>query len=418
MNRLLHSVSSRPLRRALTGGAAVFLAAAVVSPAAASAHRGHDHPSAHGGTRLLARAALSADYQAPGPPSGALATPANGRKGPFPGQVIPGFSAAIDNGDGTFWAQPDNGFGAKGNSADFLLRLYLVKPQWKTAKGGAGTITVLRHITLSDPRHKIDFPIVNEAGNGRQLTGDDFDIESVQRGHDGSFWIGDEFGPFLLHADSRGRLLSAPVPFPLGKAPQNPHLGGDQANVRGSGGFEAMAQSKDGRHLYPIVEKALINDTDKSRRIISEFDTRAGNYTGKTWGYQVDTDANLAADAQMIAPGRLLVLERDDFDGPKAVTKRVYEVRLGKPGTSQPLQKSLVVDLLKISDPRGISNGGGWGTGAQFSFGFQSVETLVPLSHGRLLIANDNNYPGNSARFPGTPDDTEMIVIDPSEVRR
>ena len=113
--------------------------------------------------RLLARALLSADYQAPGPPSGALATPANGRQGPFPGQVIPGFSAAIDNGDGTFWAQPDNGFGAKGNSADFLLRLYLVKPQWKTAKGGAAKIQVLRHITLSDPRHKIGFPIVNEA---------------------------------------------------------------------------------------------------------------------------------------------------------------------------------------------------------------------------------------------------------------
>ncbi len=413
MNRLLPSVSRRPLRRALTGGAAVVLAAAVVSPAAASAHRGHDQPRTHGGPRLLARALLSADYQAPGPPSGALATPANGRKGPFPGQVIPGFSAAIDNGDGTFWAQPDNGFGAKGNSADFLLRLYLVKPQWKTASGGAGKITVLRHITLSDPRHKIDFPIVNETGNGRQLTGDDFDIESVQRGHDGSFWIGDEFGPFLLHADSHGRLLSAPVPFPLGKAPQNPYLGSDQANVQGSGGFEAMAQSKDGRYLYPIVEKALINDTDKSRRIISEFDTRTGHYTGKTWSYRVDTDANLAADAQMIAPGRLLVLERDDFDGAKAVTKRVYEVKLGKPGADRPLAKSLVVDLLKISDPRGISTGGGWGTGAQFSFGFQSVETLVPLSHGRLLIANDNNYPGNSARFPGTPDDTEMIVIDP-----
>lgn len=106
------------------------------------------------------------------------------------------------------------------------------------------------------------------------------------------------------------------------------------------------------------------------------------------------------------------MLERDNFDGPSAVTKRVYRVRLGRPGADQPLTKSLVVDLLKIADPRGISDGGGWGTGEQFAFGFQSVETLVPLSRGRLLIANDNNYPGNSARFPGTPDDTEMIVVD------
>ena len=273
---------------------------------------------------------LSADYQAPGPPSGALSTPANGRQGPFPGQVIPGFSAAIDNGDGTFWAQPDNGFGAKGNSADFLLRLYLVKPHWKTAKGGSGKTEVLRFITLSDPRHKIGFPIVNEATGDRQLTGDDFDIESVQRGRDGSFWIGDEFGPFILHVDSRGRMLSAPVPFPLGKSPQNPTLGSETPNTQASGGFEAMAESKDGRYLYPITEKALANDTDRRRRIISEFDTRTNRYTGKTWTYRVDVDADLAADAQMIAPGKLLVLERDDFDGPSAVTKKVYEVRLGQ----------------------------------------------------------------------------------------
>lgn len=361
---------------------------------------------------MLARALLSADHQADGPPSGALATPANGRQGPFPGQVIPGFSAAIDNGDGTFWAQPDNGFGAKGNSADFLLRLYLVRPEWKTAGGGAGEITVLRHITLSDPRHKVGFPIVNGSTSDRQLTGDDFDIESVQRSRDGSFWIGDEFGPFLLHVDSRGRVLSAPVPFPLGKSPQNPNLGDDEAVVQRSGGFEAMAQSTDRRYLYPIVENALLDDADKRRRVISEFDTRTGRYTGRTWDYRVDADANLVADAQVVRPGVLLVLERDNFDGPSAVTKRVYRVRLGKHDATSPLAKSLVVDLLKISDPRGISDGGGWGTGKQFAFGFQSVETLVPLSRGRLLIANDNNYPGNAARLPGTPDNTEMIIID------
>ena len=400
-----------PSRRRVAWSVAITLACAVLVPVAAFGQATRHHESVHE-PRLLARALLSADYQAPGRPSGAEATPANGRQGPFPGQVIPGFSAAIDNRDGTFWAQPDNGFGAKGNSADFLLRLYLVKPRWKTADGGVGEVEVLRHITLSDPRHKIEFPLVNEATSDRQLTGDDFDIESVQRGRDGSFWIGDEFGPFLLHADSRGRILSAPVPFPLGKSPQNPVLGDEQANVQRSGGFEAMAQSQDRRYLYPIVENSLVNDADKRRRVVSEFDTRTSRYTGKTWAYHVDADANLAADAQMIRPGVLLVLERDNFDGPSAVTKRVYEVRLAEPGTKTPLAKSLVVDLLKIADPRGISEGGGWGTGGQFSFGFQSVETLVPLSRGRLLIANDNNYPGNSARQPGTPDDTEMIIID------
>jgi hypothetical protein len=397
---------SRPSRHHVVGGLVVALAAATVSPAAASHHHDDRHQA-----RLLARATLSADFQAPGPPSGALATPANGRQGPFPGQVIPGFSAAIDNRDGTFWAQPDNGFGAKGNSADFLLRLYLVKPQWKTARGGRGAVEVLRHITLSDPRHEIPFPIVNETTPDRQLTGDDLDIESVQRGRDGSFWIGDEFGPFIVHVDAQGRVLSAPVASPLGTSPQNPQLGNEQPRTQQSGGFEAMAQSPDRRYLYPVLEKALVGDVDARRRVVREFDTRTNRYTSRSWDYRVDADANLVADAQITTRGRLLVLERDDLDGPRAVTKKVYEVRLGKRGTTAP--KTLVVDLLKISDDRRLSEGGGWGTGRQFSFGFQSVETLVPLSGGRLLIANDNNYPGNSARRPGTPDDTEMVVIDP-----
>jgi hypothetical protein len=410
------SLSRRPSTRGARAGVAVAmaaaLAAATAAPAIASDHDDRRHPD---GARLLARAVLSADFQAPGPPSGALATPANGRQGPFAGQVVPGFSAAVDNRDGTFWAQPDNGFGAKGNSADFLLRLYLVKPRWKTGHGGSGAVEVLRHITLSDPWHRIDFPIVNETTDDRQLTGDDLDIESLQRGRDGTFWIGDEFGPFIVHVDSRGRVLDAPVASPLGASPQSPRLGGDQPRTQQSGGFEAMAQSTDRRYLYPVLEKGVVGDPDKRRRVVSEFDTRTNRYTSRSWSYRVDTDADLVADAQITSRGTLLVLERDDLDGPRAVTKKVYAVRLGRDGTTS---KSLVVDLLKISDPQGLSSGGGWGTDRQFSFGFQSVETLVPLAGGRLLIANDNNYPGNSARRPGTPDDTELIVIDPRSPRR
>ena len=409
----------RPRRSwpALLVGAATGLAllAAGLLPAQAEPQRpGGPDPGRVVAPRVVARATLSADYLAPGPRSGAQATPANGRTGPFPGQVIPGFSAAVDNGDGTFWAMPDNGFGAKTNSADFLLRLYLVKPRWDRGTGGAGAIQILRYLTLSDPDRRTGFPIVNEAGARRQLTGGDFDIESLQRMPDGSFWIGEEFGPFLLHVDARGRLLSRPVPFPQGGSPQNPLLDGRSPATQASGGFEATAMSRNGRFLYPILEKALVKESDPRRRVISEFDTRRGRYTGRTWDYRVDTDANLVADAQVVTGDQLLVLERDDFDGDAAVTKRVYRVNLNRTDRSGMLAKALVVDLLKLDNPRNLGAGDGWGTGEIFSFGFQSVETLVPLADGRLMIANDNNYPGNAARRPGTPDDTEMIIVDPA----
>jgi len=405
--------SRRLVRRLVVGGivatlaVTTFLTTGLMADAAPTART-----KAVQTPRLVARATLSADYLAPGPRSGAKATPANGRTGPFNGQVIPGFSAAVDNGNGTFWAMPDNGFGAKDNSADFRLRIYLVRPRWERANGGPGAIQILRYIELSDPRNKIGFPIVNENTRARRLTGGDFDIESLQRMPDGSFWIGEEFGPFLLHVDRRGRVLSAPVDYPYGKSPQHPRLGTETPNTLPSGGFEAMAKSPNSRYLYPILENRLVDDPDPRRRLIAEFDTRSGRYTGRTWDYRVDTDSNLVADAQLVGRNKMLVLERDNFDGDAAVIKRVYEVTLGRNDRSNQLAKHLVVDLLKLDNPGGIGEGDGWGTGDPFSFGFVSVETIVPLGNGKLLVANDNNYPGNAARRPGTPDDTEMIIVD------
>jgi glycerophosphoryl diester phosphodiesterase len=365
---------------------------------------------------LVERATLSADFLAPGPPSGALATPANGRTGPFPGQVIPGFSAMIDNGDGKFWAMPDNGFGAKNNSADFLLRLYHVTPEWETASGGAGEIHVGEFISFRDPDGHIPFSIVNGATADRLLTGADFDIESIVRQPDGTFWIGEEFGPFLLHVDATGKVLAPPVEFPDGRSPANPNLApGETPRVRSSRGFEAMAQGHEGRFLYPILEGSFTDDPVLRRRFIYEFDTASAAYTGRTWQYETDTDNNVIGDAFMTQPDRILLIERDDFDGPAAVTKRLYAIDLRRTDAEGFVEKELVVDLLAIANPDLIgveSSPGAFGVGDPFSFPLVSVEVVVELRDGRILVGNDNNYPGNDARITNTPDDTEMIVID------
>lgn len=386
----------------------------VTSPEAATAGRGSR------GTvttpTLVARATLSADFLAAGPPSGALATPANGRKGPFAGQVVPGFSGMVDAGDGTFWALPDNGFGTKANSADFLLRIYRVTPQWQTADGGPGALELGEHVSLSDPHRHVDFPIVNDATPERLLTGADFDVESIVRAPDGTFWIGEEFGPFLLHVDAAGALLAPPVPLPDAMSPQNPYLTpGQTPRLRASNGFEALAGSPDGKYLYPITEGAFVDDPEQRRRTVYQLDTRSGEYTGRTWAYQTDRDANVVGDAFMTSRHELLVVERDNFDGPASVTKRVYGIDLRHRERDGYLEKTLVLDALRIANPDGIGAGDGYGTGDPFAFPVQSFETVVRLADGRLLIANDNNYPGNAARVPGTPDDTEVAVV---ELRR
>jgi glycerophosphoryl diester phosphodiesterase len=166
-------------------------------------------------TALKGYAALPADTFASGPTSGASITgTTNGRTTPFASQPVQGFSAVqFADSSGNYWFMPDNGYGAKSNSSDFLLRIYKVNPSFQ-GLGGDGTVKVGDFIQLSDPDNKAGFKIVNDSTSDRLLTGADFDIESFNIAKDGSIWIGEEFGPYSLHFDSTGKLLDAPVATP------------------------------------------------------------------------------------------------------------------------------------------------------------------------------------------------------------
>lgn len=361
--------------------------------------------------RLDARALLSATAYQPGPVSGTQLppVPVNGVTPPFPGQPIPGFSAVI-RGDraGQLLAMPDNGFGAKTNSADFLLRAYTIEPRYRSH-----AVDVRSFISFRDPDRKVPFPIVHEATRERLLTGADFDIESLARDARGNLWIGEEFGPYLLQTDRTGKVLRAPIPLPDGgKSPQSPDLRpGETPTVPPSRGFEAVATSRDGWTLYPILEGARVDDPDQRRRIVYEFDVRKARYTGRTWSFRVDTADLAIGDAAVLDGRRLLLIERDNAEGAQARVKRLVVTELGQ---ADALPRRTVVDLLRIADPRGVSTParpGEYGVGPLFSFPLQSVESVLPLGGDRVLVANDNNFPGNNGRIVGRPDDTELIVL-------
>ena len=182
---------------------------------------------------LVGRAVLDAATFAPGPTSGTRLGegPINEQEVPFVDkQPVQGVSAILQIDDSTFWAMSDNGFGALENSADYNLRIYKIRVDFETASDPEGSIEVLDFIELRDPDEHIDFAITNHFTSERVLTGADFDIESFQMAPDGTFWIGDEFGPFLLHVDETGKVLEVPIPLPDFdnpggeiRAPQNPY---------------------------------------------------------------------------------------------------------------------------------------------------------------------------------------------------
>lgn len=92
-------------------------------------------------------------------------------------------------------------------------------------------------VTLSDPDRKIPYSIVHEYGD-RQLTGSDIDLESFQVTPDGTWWFGEEFGPYLLHTDRTGRLLDAPYSL---RDVRNP---GETLRSRQAGGLEESASER------------------------------------------------------------------------------------------------------------------------------------------------------------------------------
>ncbi len=132
---------------------------------------------------LEGRAVLPADTFAEGPPSGTKLEEETkgGRTPPFESQPVGGISAVLEAGNGEFQAMPDNGFGKKGNSSDFQLRTYRISPDFETANGGSGEISVGEFVQLRDPNGYVPFEITNEDSEDRLLTGADFDVESVRR---------------------------------------------------------------------------------------------------------------------------------------------------------------------------------------------------------------------------------------------
>ncbi|MFB4264979.1 esterase-like activity of phytase family protein [Nonomuraea sp. GTA35] len=359
-----------------------------------------DRTASFGQATLTGFASLPAMTFVPGSePSGSLlgTTPVNGVTPPFTGQPVQGFSGIARRHDGTFDVLSDNGYGNKANSSDFLLRIHRIKPDFRSR-----TVQVLGGFNLTDPRGLVPFALTRQ---DRTLTGSDFDVESIVRATDGTYWIGDEFGPYLLHFDHKGRLLEAPVALPGVQAPENPGLNGGQPNLASSKGFEGMARGVDGRRLYPLLEGTVSGDPAGTLRMY-EFDLRERAYTDRRWTYRLEDPSHAIGDAIAVDENRFLIIERDNGQGDAAKVKRIYLADRRDRDRDGALDKTLVADLLNLADPRGL--GGAPGT---FRFPFQTIEDVIILDDRTLGVLDDNNFPFSNGRTAGKPDDNEFITV-------
>jgi hypothetical protein len=231
----------------------------------------------------------------------------------------------------------------------------------------------------------------NESGQqfvgaaGAFVTGSDaatlrLDPEGVRVGPNGTFFVSDEYGPYLFEFDRQGNILRR-VSLPSRLAIVNPsadanaELLGNSSGRQANRGMEGLAISPDGTTLYGIMQSALLQDNGLTpgttdRRGLNNRILKINLLTGETREYVYVLDAinrgQGVSEILAINDHELLVVERDNRSNlqtpPQAPTRKtIYKIDLSGatdvsnvdslpagalPGGIVPVRKTLFINLL------------------------------------------------------------------------
>ena len=260
-----------------------------------------------------------------------------------------------------------------------------------------------------------------------------FDAEGVRVAPDGSLWMSDEYGPYILHFDQTGReigAVAAPEGFTLAKPAVNAKLE-MQANTIGrvtNRGAEGLAITPDGRYMAVIMQSPLIQDGGlkglNSRIMVYDLQDKAAK--PRQFIYPLDDTKLAVSEILAVDNTRFLVNERDGVPG-AAGRKLLYLVDIAQtpaateltaagyvgvasktlPETGLPqdvvaLRKTLLADignLLNVAEREGkgaYANARGLPDKIEgYAFGPD-----LPNGDHLLLACNDNDFETLATGFP------------------
>jgi hypothetical protein len=245
---------------------------------------------------------------------------------------------------------------------------------------------------------------------GRELgtDPDGLDSEGLVALKDGTFWISDEYGPWLVHVDADGKIIERVGPFPGAKS-----LPKVLAKRRPNRGMESLTITPDGRTLVGLMQNPVdnpdpaIRKTSLLNRLVT-YDPRSG--ASKQYAYMIDATSAVVSEIAAVTATTFIVSERDQlFQGdPKSPSKlkRIYKIDISKatdisdPADSAggklvngktleqlsvaelkdagivPVTKELVVDLLAL--PGGYPH--------------DKAEGLAVISDTMIAVSNDDDF--------------------------
>jgi hypothetical protein len=207
------------------------------------------------------------------------------------------------------------------------------------------------------------------------------DPEGIRVSPDGTFYVSDEYGPYIFEFNRQGHLmrrLTIPAKFAIAEPSANPNeeLLDNSAGRQANRGMEGLAISPDGRTLFGIMQNALLQDhglnpppgTDRlglNNRIL-----KVDLLTGETHEYVYVLDAinrgQGVCEILAINDHEFLVAERDNRSNlqtpPQAPTRKtIYKINLNGatdvsgieslpagalPAGITPVSKELFINLL------------------------------------------------------------------------
>ncbi|WP_433183186.1 esterase-like activity of phytase family protein [Actinoallomurus sp. CA-150999] len=169
--------------------------------------------------------------------------------------------------------------------------------------------------------------LVDLNGNPLAPSASGYDSEGLVAMRDGSFWVSDEYGPFITHFDRTGRAIARLSPFD-GSLPR------ELANRVPNKGMEGLTITPDGRTLVGIMQSALQQPdvTAKTKNITTlrivtyDLRTRATH----EYVYLLDDpkkNSGAVSEITALSDTRFLVDERDGNMEPGAY-KRLFTIDL------------------------------------------------------------------------------------------
>ncbi|KAL8772252.1 MAG: hypothetical protein Q9209_002464 [Squamulea sp. 1 TL-2023] len=282
---------------------------------------------------------------------------------------------------GTLYAIPDRGWNTQG-TLNYQNRIHTFSISFNPAENTTGTSPSPPNLRLiyqstklltdpkgnpttgldADPSGGIsirDFPLLPAAtftGNGfgepgpggRSLS---IDAEGLVLARDGSYWISDEYGPYIYHYSRSGTLLTAIQPPPAFLPTRNGTISfsansppvydpdrtvtpsNPQSGRSNNQGLEGLTASPNGRTLYALTQSALIQDggpdnpfrrqarllqydisNSRQPRLKKEFVVTLPLYTDPT---SQKTPRKVAAQSAIhyLTPTQFLILSRDSGFG-------------------------------------------------------------------------------------------------------